>query len=77
MKMMEMVQIQRVYVCVNRLSREEKHPEGALSLVYYTEIATSTVSEILVITELIVSEARAQRTLLLDLFVFRIQAPSE
>ena len=44
---------------------------------YYTEIATSTVSEILVITELIVSEARAQRTLLLDLFVFRIQAPSE
>ena len=46
---------------------------------YYTEIAASTVSEILVITELIVGGKGtcAQRTLLLDLFVFRIQAPSE
>ena len=32
MKMMEMVQM--VYVCVNRLRREEEHPEGALSLVH-------------------------------------------
>ena len=46
-------------------------------VMYYTEIAASTVSEILVITELIVLEKRAQRTLLLDLFVFQIQAPSE
>ena len=42
-----------------------------------TEIAARTVSEILVITELIVLETRAQRTLLLDLFVFWIQALSE
>ena len=48
-------------------------------VMYYTEIAASTVSEILVITELIVGGKGtcAQRTLLLDLFVFRIQAPSE
>ncbi len=38
-----------------------------------TETAASTVSGILVITELFESEARAQRSLLLDTFVFRIQ----